>query len=455
MFTRCQEKPSRYWLIGLFFLVSATYSCLFYFILSHQYKIDFSSLYSALELFNARFNPYQQTLFVNYLPNIKKLAANLNPPFVLWLFKPLNYLHYEDALLFWSCLSFLLGLIGAYFCFRLTFSKTFFKKNWFSLYLIYLTLFSTIATTALAQFGTILFFLIMTGYYCYLNKQDYLAGFLWGTVIAIKLFPALLFIFVLSEKRYKLFLLMLGFCLLLSLFPWLESGSLIYKQYFSLIASVSWYGDNWNASIYGFISRLFKNNLPTTNYLSIPIIYGGTFLLALGWYCKKLFQNLARPNSTYYTHQAFCLTLVMMLLLSPLGWLYYFNLLIFPLVWCEKNIASEKERNLALIWLICLFLINAPVDYVHIMNMPTFISKIGFYSLHFYGLLLLTYLIMQQPNAIIASLIDENSALNDKMITSLIPGICIILGFGLFIPIISFMMRLLKLPGISFLDLLS
>ncbi|WP_232220215.1 glycosyltransferase 87 family protein [Legionella tunisiensis] len=180
------------WQIAVLLILLSTYSVLFYFIFTYQYKLDFSSFYSAFQLFSNKQNPYQ-ILYTTYLPTVKRLSANLNPPIVLWMLTPLLRLSYDLALIIWSAISLLLGLIGAHFSFKLAFPPDFMKKNWVSLYLMYLSLFATVMDTAIAQFGSILFFFIITGYYCYLKNKENSAGILWGVIIAMKFFPALLF----------------------------------------------------------------------------------------------------------------------------------------------------------------------------------------------------------------------------------------------------------------------
>lgn len=433
----------RRWQIAVLLILLSTYEVLFYFVFTYQYKLDFSSFYSAFQLFSAKHNPYQ-ILYTNYLPSIKRLSANLNPPIVLWLLTPLLRLSYDLALIIWSAISLFLGLVGAHFSFKLAFPPDFIKKNWLSLYLIYLSLFATVMDTAIAQFGAILFFFIMTGYYCYLKNKDYWAGILWGIIIAMKFFPALLFFFALKQGRYKVFIVMLATLLLLCLIPWLVLGTTIYQQYFSMMARVLWYGDSWNASLYGFLFRLFIDvHDKTQSLIAIKTSYIVLFFSLLFWYLKK-----STGKSTPSNHQPFCLTLVMMLLMSPFGWLYYFSLLILPFA-CTWITAINKKADtdkLLFIWLIGLFLLNFPIDYVRTTDMPTFIGKLSFYSFYFFGLLLLTYLLTRQPITPPA-----NDLSMSKAPAYFTPSLFIIISFGLLIPIISFIMRLFSIPGVPLL----
>ncbi|WP_028388561.1 glycosyltransferase family 87 protein [Legionella fairfieldensis] len=421
-----------YWQILFGSLLFCIYWLLFYFILTDQYKIDFSSLYSAISALKRGDNPYQY-LVATYLPQMELLPINLNPPFVLWLLTPIMHFDYHSALIIWSAISFISGLIGAEIAFNYTFSAAFLKKNRVNLYLIYLALFSTLTNTAVVQLGSILLFFIMLGYHFYHKKRHFLAGTLWGLIIAIKLFPGLLFFYVLKEQRFKVFIIMLIVFLLSCFIPLLTYGFTVYKQYYLMMTHVFWYGESWNASLYGFIFRFFAKNI--THYsLLIKFLYSLLFLIALFWYLNTLnLDNNKQPN-----YQFFCLTLVMMLVLSPFGWLYYFPLLISPLSlsWLS-GLNEEKSLKGILLWSLCLFLINFPLTSISANNMSGILSQISVFSFHFYGLLLLMHLIVQNKRTAAQEVI-----INERTVHAFVPILLIILTLGLILPIHSFLMHL-------------
>lgn len=427
---------NRYWRAIFVFILISIYCLLFYFILTNQYRLDFTSFYSAALALMKDENPYR-VLTTTYLPVAKKLSANLNPPIVLWAFNPLAKLNYHTALALWSAISFILGLIGAGIAFNYAFSARFLKKNWLNLYLIYLLFFSTIMNTAIVQLGAVLLFFIMLGYHFYLNNRNYLAGILWGFIIAVKLFPGLLFFYVLKQGRVKVFVIMLATFLLAWLIPLLIYGPTIYTQYYAMMTRVLWYGDSWNASIYGFIFRLFIDVHDTTQSLIlIESFYIFLFFISLIWYLKKLGPS----EINQINHQPFCLTLAMMLLMSPFCWLYYFPLLIFPLILAWLVAVDKKTSSIKaiLIWLVCLFLINFPMDYVSSWHMTNFINRLGFFSFYFYGLLLLIYLLTRTEK-----IVGANETDIDETKYFFLPVTFVIFAFGLLVPTISFIMRLM------------
>lgn len=423
---------SKYIAITCLLFVSGIYGVLFYTILSCQYNLDFASFYSSALASLHNKNPYQVWLST-YLPVTKELAVNLNPPIFLALFSPLAKINYPLASLIWFFLTFIPGLIAAEISFRYVFSKSFIQKNRLFLYLAYLAFFPTIMNVSIAQIGGILFLFMMLGYHYYCSKQDYLAGFFWGFIIAIKLFPGLLFLYVLHQRRINLFWIMLAVFCVCTLLPIVIYGPTIYSQYYSMMATITWYGDSWNASLYGFLLRIFtivpaiKLSLQT-----IQIMYLLLFTTLLLIYLNRLGAN-KQDN-----HQPFCLTLVMMLLLSPLGWLYYFSLLLFPflLIWANSMNQNHTNNSRERMWLLCLFFVSFPINNISLKPSLDIIDLFSFSSFYFYGLLLLAYLLMTKKEQL-----GNNDIIHCEK-QSFLLGTLIILAFGLIVPSSGFFMRI-------------
>lgn len=85
-----------------------------------------------------------------------------------------------------------------------------------------------------------------------------------------------------------------------------------------------------------------------------------------------------------------------------------------------------------------LFLVNFPMDYVKTQDMPNLWGRVSFSS-YFYGLLFLIYLLGKRK------IYGNNEIQEHGMQNDFMPVLVIILAFGLFIPTICFVMRLLKL----------
>lgn len=414
------------------------YGLLFYLLMTSQLRLDFSCFYSAAIAYREGLNPYQN-LIAFYLTPPTPLSANLTPPFFLQIISPLTLLPFSLAAPLWGLTSFALGVFGAILSFKLSCSPLYFKKNWPVLLFIYLSMYSTLMNTSIGQLGNILLFFLMTGYYFYTRKREYGAGICWGIIISIKLFPALLFLFVLYQKRYKVFFIMLITCILAFLLPLLTYGPKIYFLYFYLLTHIMWFGDNWNASLYGLFFRLFVDARSYHPVWLLKTVYFFCFATATLWYSKKIIllqKTTPLSSKDPKDHRPFCLTLAMMLLLSPMGWLYYFSLLLMPLtiLWQALNQGKGLSNKTQALGGLCLFLINFPIGYEESTTMGSLFYRLGMYSFFFYGLLLLIYLLanLKQPSALIM-IRKENPASFYLIQASLALGLWVTLGCLLFI----------------------
>lgn len=376
------------WKVLLGLLLAGFYAILFFLMFCSQSTLDFLSFYSSSQILAKGGNPYQVLSTISS-PIAALVPANLNPPIILWLFSPLVKFNYYVAASIWSVFSLVLGLIGARIAFHYAFSQDFIKKNGFYLYFFFLLSFPMLMNTGLAQFGTILLFFMMSGYHLYVKKKDYFAGVVWGAIIAIKFFPALIIIYVLVQRRYKVCVAILSASLLLSLLPLIIYGTVIYTQYFSMMSVIRWYGKSWNGSILGMIYRILVSG-NAQDWLAIKQIYSGLFFIFLLFYVRKMIKT----EKLNVPHQSFCLTLVMMLVLSPFGWLYYFPLLILPFSLTWLSFVAEKPMTMnKFAWFFCLFLLNIPINNLPLSIMPSILYKLTVYSFNFYGLLVLLYLV--------------------------------------------------------------
>jgi len=382
------------------FLGCGILSC-FYIVLIHgifmgHYRLDFSSFYSSSYALEVGKNPYE-ILVTHYLPVNKKLSVNLNPPFCTMALLPLSKLPYPMAVMIWTFGSLLLGALGTRIILKLLCPR---KKNSQHLfYLGYFAFFPVIMNMFIGQLGAVIFYFIMKGYVDFVQKKDYQAGLFWGIVAALKIFPGLLLLFVCLRRRYRLAAVMLTVLILTGLLPWVVYGPKLYENYFSMMSHVLWYGDSWNASAYGYLFRLFADrNYHVVSLQWLNLGYLVFFLVSLLFYVCQfcLARSHDEPRAE---HRLFAMTLVLMLVLSPFGWLYYFSLLTFPLLYTAQNeLNTDNKSEHIMRWFVCLFLINFPVDCVKTYSMTFIYTKISLYSVHFYGLILLLYLTCKKPN---------------------------------------------------------
>lgn len=401
-------------------LILLTYLLLFFYLKQERLNVDFSCFYASSLNYLQHKNPYEM-LFAFFLKVPSQTAINMNTPFFLWLFSPLTSLKYTTASLLFVVSGLLAGCLACLICLRLTSSRAFFKQYKVSWILGYLSLYATLMNSNFNQVAGLLFFLIMAGYYYYLQQKDYRAGILWGLAIAIKLFPALLILYTLKEKRYKTFLILIGCVLIAMALPAYTHGMEIYQYYWQRIQTLNWYGNSWNASFYGFLFRLFN---PHTLREIQPIqqIYWSVFILCLFFY-GYLLKPLKKASNH---HATFGFTLIMMLFLSPLGWMYYFSLLIFPLTYCYQKLSIQGNKSG--LFNLCFVLLNWPLINQHMSFVSSPMLKLTYYSIYFYALLLLSFLFYTAT-----TMPDEPWHLHKPLDSANILPIKLSLGFGLLI----------------------
>jgi len=240
---------------------------------------------------------------------------------------------------------------------------------------------------------------VVLGWRAARQQHDWQAGIFLGLACAIKLFAGLFGILFLFHKRWRLLIAMGVSFILISLIPLIYFGPSIYLTYATTFSKIVWYGASWNASLLGLFSRVFASN-PYVTWNTMPLIalclYGISVSVILLAYIFAIRKNYRQENIDWY----FSLTLITMLLVSPLGWMYYFGLLTISIILLLKYLATEHcERRLLIIIFCALFLINFPAV-LHLAAAPENLSKgldvyislfnrLSIRAVYNYGLLLL------------------------------------------------------------------
>lgn len=392
----------------LFLLIGALYLLTSYVVLSLPAPIDFSSFYVSAVHFLHGENPYQR-FPLTFLGLQQVSSLNLNPPFFLVFMLPFASLTYLHAYTLWQLLSLVAFMGGLTFSFLLLPEHSSFRKNACTWSCIILLSHGVLTNWLLGQVGFWLFFLIMAGFYALKINRPYWCGLFWGTATAIKLFPALLFLHALRTKNHSTVFVMLSTALFANLIPNMLFKMPLLQLYFKMIATVYWYSHSWNASITGYIFRLFadvntiKHNLNYLKYASFGANVG-VFMVYLGWY---RWWNVSKLNED----QHFCLIICTMLLLSPLSWIYYFPLLSYPFLYLWSKQKKQSRRNYSLTFL-SLMLILFPMPYIELPQMNAMNHRIITYSLNFYGLILFAACqLLNAPSANERSMSDKSTHL--------------------------------------------
>lgn len=330
---------------------------------------------------------------------ILKLGGNLNPPFFTLISFPLAYLSYAHALLIWTLLSVLAGALGILLLQQKLDAQAF---SLACALLVLIGLFSYYPSFVNLQFGQLSLLLLpflVCGWRAARQKKTISAAIFLALASSIKPFIGLfLFYFVIRKEwcgLYAFLLMLLGCALLAMLFFGFDS----YVAYYHTCQQIKWAASNWNVSIYGFLLRLIGGHESNIALLPVPGLINVLYPLLAGIFFVAILQFL-RPTFDISTKQKvdldFSVIITAMLLLSPLGWLYYFPLLSIPILilwqWAKNGIYPIA---LPIILMICIFFSNIPISLLdsHEIHTHNVLQVFGGSSLYFLVLVGLTSLL--------------------------------------------------------------
>jgi hypothetical protein len=322
------------------------------------------------------------------------LAPNLNPPVFLALLLPLVILHYTVAWWTWSCIS-LLALIfsiwvaSSHFC---TTPRS--RMTWTAWATLGMLLwYPSLASFELGQVTLLMFPLIVAAWHFLRQGKDIHGGLWLGVAICIKPFFGLiaLGLAITGRKQAALSAIFVA-CLMTGLggllFGW---GAL--EAYAHVLGKVSWRASNWNASWFGFFDRYFISQVnstwPATKSLS-QILAVSLSVLTFGAGMRS-FSNAPHQRCSHSTDYLFMTGLPVMLLCSPLGWMYYFSWLGLPilLAW-EQCRFTGQARTWRLMLALSILMASIPLS---LKVLPTPANPAGWWGLdswYFFTLLALT-----------------------------------------------------------------
>lgn len=292
-------------------------------------------------------------------------SGNLNPPFFNLIFLPIAKLAIGYAFLLWAVLS-LAAAIAAIMLLQRQFipNKTSTITR-VALVVGVLCYFPTFVNTKTGQLGLYVFLLLSLLWILSHNKKDTLAGFLLGLLVNIKLFTGLFGIFFVVQRRWRLVIWSAVSWIVSSLCALAAFGKQSYIDYYESIKHVgNWYTYNWNASLYGFLLRMFGgkgHDYPLFMQPWLPPILQNICvilcLLLVVWFSWR-YEKQSQEEYDF----KFAFILVTMLFISPLGWIYYFPVLIIA-YWATLQIlprVKEARSMFRLTWL-SFFLSAMPV----------------------------------------------------------------------------------------------
>lgn len=342
-------------LLSLLLLV--IYGGSIFLLVSHHIKTDLTLSYLSGKMLNAHVPGYHFSKEYLLSKQVKiDIIPNLSPPFnVMLTALAAKCLSYKQFFVIFMVTSISLNV----FALTRLYQHFYPQKNAYqrllacAFVLANFIFMPTFLNISFGQMALLLNILVIFSYLALEQKKEILAGFLLAFAANIKLFFGIFAIYFIAQKRYYAFFSLIIFCLLFAIIPLLIYGSSIYTGYFKTLTAVSWYGINWNASIYGFLCRVTGD--PNHRFLSLvsfPMITKLAYYAIFSAYIATVYFFSQKNRHT--SALGFALTLSTMLLISPLGWNYYFPLLITAFLIVLNAAKSNRLYPL----LICLMLFS-------------------------------------------------------------------------------------------------
>lgn len=320
------------------------------------YPIDFAALYfSGFQLFAGK-DVYAGMPF-EFLGSVpvdgqaiqQNPHPNLNPPTAVLILSPLSRLPFAYAYWSWSLISLACAvatawlLAGGYAASERRFA-------WSVGLLILLLAYSpTWLAISLGQTTLFLLLLLVAGWRTARAARERSAGAILGATLALKPFVGVLLVYFVLRRQWRHVAWCVGSFAAANLIVLAVMGPGIFAGYLKVLRQVDWHGMNMNASIFGFLARL------SAGADGQPFVNAGDRVELLGYGISVLLLcslfPLKRRLAVWPARQAidlgYAYCLVLMLLISPLGWIYYFPLLLpCTLVILCSEAGTPAERRL-------------------------------------------------------------------------------------------------------------
>jgi hypothetical protein len=260
------------------------------------------------------------------------LNPNLNLPVSMILFKPISRLPFNAAWWTWSCMSFTAMLISISVMLKTLNLNKNTEICWtLAASAVVLATFPAIENHMLGQLGFITLLPLTMAWRSATQKQDLRAGLWLGLAIGMKPFLILIPAGYLFTRRWEILKPMGATIAASILVGAMLCGTQSYNDYWLVSQNINWTDANWNASWTGWLDRAFNSqkpsNLPDNKWLahSIALACGAMTTLWFAWLARKT----KKSNMPAIDDMIFAIGPATSLLVSPLGWAYYFPIIYF------------------------------------------------------------------------------------------------------------------------------
>jgi hypothetical protein len=216
--------------------------------------------------------------------------------------------------------------------------------------------FPTLMSLLMGQWPLFSFLFLAWAWLAWRDSRFALAGGILGALAGIKLFFGAFFLFFLARREWRASISFAAAGFTTVLLSVLALGPDSHLEYVRLLQGVNWFSSGGNASSLGFFKRVFgePGNDPLFHAPLVGSILGRVSSLLGAVILVVMARRRSGPGRAEDQNDlAFSSCIVLMLLISPLGWIYYFPFLVIPLVVAWRVVRGLPERG----WLLLLLTI--------------------------------------------------------------------------------------------------
>lgn len=334
-------------------------------------ETDYNKFYASAQFALEGGSIYHPATAARFVPNGPAeegeiLGPNLNPPFQTLLFLPLARLALPDFFLAWSLLSLALGVAGALLLARTAVPPGPERRAAEAgALLLLLCSYPTWLGVELGQLSLLLLALLAAAWAAQRAGREGLAGTILGVALSIKLFAGLFLLMLLVQRRWRALLCALAGLLACNALAAAVLGASDYARYVEVLGAVTWLDRSWNASVTGFLERIIGATAEAPLVRAPGLCRAAVAAASLGLLASWIWLAWRRPDRDLL----FAATVPLMLLLSPLGWAYYFPVLLVAFAAIGDHLLRQGRpspwawRLLALAWMAAA--IRLPKEALH------------------------------------------------------------------------------------------
>jgi len=278
-----------------------------------------------------------------YLPN-------LNPPHFHVLVLPFALLSQKSAAILWEVFIIVSLVWSLYLIIQETPTRITLWRCW----VLAVSILSFVATQVTLLLGQVSFliFLVFTLAWIRARQERWTAagGYL-GLALSVKPFLLIFMPYLVLRRQWRSLAAVMGSAFLCFGVGILTFGVDAYISWLQRLATVNWVWHALNASVLGFLTRVFQETAIYIPFIAAPelirplwmmtaILIGGVTLLAA-----------AADDSLAATDRGFALLILAALLISPLGWGYYLWLpvgpfaALIPVWWKDRTDATRSAET--------------------------------------------------------------------------------------------------------------